>query len=514
MSLVCIAGAVLASWLFAGPTPAQSFGEGRAGYPSNEPGVIGTPPARNAPLAPGSEVDPRLRPDVGGDYAGLVRQDTSLQQRDEARRRSRLAPFASVPLLFLGVIYAARTGHRRMAHRLALAAAVVATVSALGPVVLAEPHPLHRQPSPDAREYADAARQLASGNGYVTFVHRGEPHPPRYPPGFSLALTPFAAFGGPYPSGVQLGSKLFSALYVLAAIVAAWSVGGPLAAAATAVLVGTSPFAAQSATMVMSDAFVAALTVAVVGLLHRPSPTRAAVAGGLAGALVTARLSAVVAVGALLGCLPNRQRLRVVAFALPPLLALGVFHWLTFGSPLRTGYNYWLPEVKTFDWSYAVGIAPLRNGSGVLGDSLDGALMRWACPCRRADPMTPSLPKMAFYLSVLLGLYWVFAPPLSTLPGFVYVWKRRREPAPGFALWLILGSLAFHALYISQGARFMAAPATMLAIYSGVWVAERLQRLSRSGAPRDHQEPRLREPPLHPGDASPTRKPATSRLGS
>ena len=40
--------------------------------------------------------------------------------------------------------------------------------------------------------------EVAAGEGYVTTVHDNLPQPPRYPPGFSSVLVPFAAFGGSY----------------------------------------------------------------------------------------------------------------------------------------------------------------------------------------------------------------------------------------------------------------------------------------------------------------------------
>ena len=72
--------------------------------------------------------------------------------------------------------------------------------------------------------------------------------------------------------------------YVLVAVVAAWALGGPLAAILAALLVAISPFARDAAGLVMSDAFVAALTVLPLALLS--SPTRS---GALAGAMTGCR---------------------------------------------------------------------------------------------------------------------------------------------------------------------------------------------------------------------------------
>ena len=49
-----------------------------------------------------------------------------------------------------------------------------------------------------------------------------------------------------------------------------------------------------------------------------------------------------------------------------------------------------------FDWSYAGRTTEFRDGSGVVGDALDGALIVWACPCRERDLMQAPLANAAF----------------------------------------------------------------------------------------------------------------------
>jgi hypothetical protein len=80
------------------------------------------------------------------------------------------------------------------------------------------------------------------------------------------------------------------------------------------------------------------------------------------------------------------------------------------------------------------------------------------------------------YPLVLLGLFWIFVPPLTTLPGLVEVWRRRHEPGAAYALWLTVLTVVFHLFYWYLAARFMAAPATLLAIYTGAYVARRAER--------------------------------------
>jgi hypothetical protein len=363
-----------------------------------------------------------------------------------------------------------------------VAAPLLALAFALGPVAAIGPRPLNRQPSPDAQEYADAAHHLALGDGYVVTVRRGEAQPPRYPPGFSLALAPFA-LAGSYPANVQLGSKLLVMLYLVVTMVTAWVVAGPLAAAVSVGLVGASPFAVRYASLVMSDAFGAALAVGVLALIagvhrahqtQRSSTARLAGAGLLTGALVLVRLSGVLTAAALVPALwrATSWRSRTVlatGVALGVLLVAGQ-QWWTFGSPLKTGYHYYLSDIDQFRLDYPFAADVRRDGSGVVADSLDGALLSWACPCPEDDPLL-AFRGPIFYPLVLLGIFWILVPPLTTVPGLIEVWRRRHEPGPASVLGLTVLTVVFHLFYWYLGARFMAAPATLLAIYTGAWAA-------------------------------------------
>ena len=343
--------------------------------------------------------------------------------------------------------------------------------------VLSTPvRPLPDQPFPDAQEYAGAAQQLAAGHGYVTYVQANEPLPPRYPPGFSLALAPFA-FDGEYPLNVQAGSKLLAAAYIVATAGVAWMIGGSIAAALAAAVIGISPFATTSASLVMSDAFAAALTVLLVGVLYQVSKMRAIGAGILAGVLVLVRLSSLFGFVACVAVVPRRLWVYIVVAALPFLAALGLYQWATFGSPIRTGYDYWLPDLRTFDPSFALRTHPQGDGPYIVADRLNGALAQPLCACPGQSPQI-ALPNVAFYPAVLIGLLWIFAPPLWGLFGLAYTWSRRREPAFALILWLTLVTFLVQIFYFYQGARFMAGPATLLAIGGSVglgrWIETRL----------------------------------------
>src|SRR5579859_881615 len=314
--------------------------------------------------------------------------------------------------------------------RLAQGVGVAAVLWALVPVLTAVAPPLQQQPFPDSAEYADAANQLAHGNGYVTFVHGNGPEPPRYPPGFALALTPFAVFGS-YPDNVEGAPKVFAALYVIVSAAAAWSIGGPAAAAVTAVVIGSSPFARVSATLVLSDALAACLSVPLVLLARTKSRRHALLAGALAGVITTIRLSAGLALPALLLAMRGRTRLALLAGAAPPLVALGLFQWRTFGSPFRTGYDYWLAGATNFSLAYATASPPFGDGPWIVADRRNGALMQWLCPCATGGPQATA-PDVLLYPAVLLGLFWTFAPPLVSLIGLAYLWSRRGESSTRF----------------------------------------------------------------------------------
>ena len=354
------------------------------------------------------------------------------------------------------------------------AIATIASLVILAVHILAvQPRPLSEQPFPDAPEYADAAWQIAHGNGYVTYVldynvHDIKPRPPRYPPGFSLALAPFALVGD-YPSNVQTGAKFFDALYLLITVISAWSVGGPLAATLSAAFIGTSPFVQAYATLVMSDAFATGLTVLSFWLILRPSTRRVTLAGVLSGVLVAVRLSSILNIVALFLAL-TKFRKQLLLSALPGIGALGLFQWATFGNPLKTGYDYWLPGLRNFDWMYAIVSVPLREGPWIIADALKGQLMQWVCPCPVGGPEA-ALPNIPFYLAVVLGFFWLFTPPFTPLLGMGYVWKHHKEAAPGFTLWLTILSFGFYAFYVDEGSRFMAAPVTLLGVYAAIVVA-------------------------------------------
>lgn len=362
-----------------------------------------------------------------------------------------------------------------MARRIGALLAALVCVAVLIDVERAPERPLAQQPFPDAAEYANSARSLAHDKGFYTFIYNGQIQPPRYPPGYPMALSPFAAVGS-YPRDVQRGAKFWAMVYVLVAVVAAWTLAGPLAGAIAALFIGFSPFARDSAGLVLSDAFIAMLTVLMLPLLRHATRSGARLAGAASGLATIVRLTAGVNLIGLLVALPRQRWKTVVLFALPAPVGLGLLQWLMFGSPLTTGYSYWGVASHFFSLSYATGDSVIREGPFIFPDHLNGELLNFVCPCQIGGPQN-SMSNLTFYPALLAGLFWVFSPPLIPLLGLVYAWRRRSEAIGRFTLTVTGLSFLVLLFYHFQGTRFVAAPATLLVVLASVWLAELANRL-------------------------------------
>jgi hypothetical protein len=410
-------------------------------------------------------------------YAGTHREHllrrVSVTRANDAFSMLWPGPAVVALALLLAGVAAAAAGRRIIGTLLKRAFGVVTTGFLLWLVLTTPPRALDQQPFPDTFEYADAAVHLAAGDGYVTSVHDQRPQPPRYPPGFSLVLVPVARWTGSSVDALLNVTPWLGALYVIAAATTAWLLGGPIAAGLAAALVGSAPFAVESASLLMSDALVAALTCVLAALLQRQSTWSVRATSVLSGGLALMRLSAAVAILALLLAIPAQSRRRVVLLALPGVLALLIYQWATFGSPIAGGYDYWLPQLRMFAVGYAVE-RPMGDGPTLVGDALNGALLGWLCPCQDEGGPLTQLPNALFYLAVVFGPLWVFAPPLVGVVGLVYAVRHRREPAAAFTLWLLLLTVCILSVYVFQAARLIAAPAVLLAVLAAVALARRL----------------------------------------
>jgi hypothetical protein len=228
----------------------------------------------------------------------------------------------------------------------------------------------------------------------------------------------------------------------------------------------------------MSDAFTAALSVLFLLLLSRNTTARASLAGLLAGALVAVRFANLVsflALAATMAAVSGRAFLRssLAALASLAIALVALADRLPIFRDLFDRSLHWTNIILP-RWSTATQRYYWTDGPWVIPDRLDGALFRWLCPCPPAVPQA-ELANLFFYPALLLGLFWIFAPPFATLPGLLYAWTQRGVPAARFTLWTVGTTLVLQLLYFYQAARFLAVPATLLVVYSSVWFAHRLQ---------------------------------------
>jgi 4-amino-4-deoxy-L-arabinose transferase-like glycosyltransferase len=366
--------------------------------------------------------------------------------------------------------------------------AVASCAIAIAPVLQSTPVPLAAQPFPDAQQYADEAYQIALGHGFVTRIDerfavdrqspKAELRPPRYPPGFALALAPFVHFGSSDPSDAQTGTRTIAIALVLIVAAAATMLGGPIAGGIAALAIWASPFVATSARFVLSDAFGALLAVgalvAVLAARHERSAVTDALvvlAGAFAGYGVLTRVSAGFVLVALLAAVDRWRLRRLVAIgALPFLVFLAAQQWTQFGHPLRSGYDHYLPRLRLFGIAN-VAKENLRGDRGfIFDDTLDGRLMRWTCPCDELGPIGKAN-NMIFYPAVLLGLYWIYFPPLFSLFGVFELRRRRATAAARFAIVTIVANVMLMLPFFYQGARFVAPAAMILLAYAAAGCA-------------------------------------------
>jgi 4-amino-4-deoxy-L-arabinose transferase-like glycosyltransferase len=365
-----------------------------------------------------------------------------------------------------------------------------ALVVALVPLAFSRPIPLLDQPFPDAATYADTAFQIANGNGFGTVIDERLPpdqqpttkliRPSRYPPAYPLVLAPFVRIGDNDPSSAQIGARWMAGLLVVALFVASFVLGGPVAATVAALVSFVSPFAEKSSRLVMSDAFGAALVlllVAAVGIAWKSAsrePSRTALfagAGFLAAYAIFVRISAAGVLASLAFAARQRRLLGAVLLgAIPVLTFLAVYQWTEFGSPVRSGYDYYLPELDPFSPGFVLDGSPTGERQFIFPDKLNGALMRWTCPCDQHGPMGKAS-NAVFYPAVLLGVYWVFSPPLFTLLGIWEIARRRSLPVGQFAALVVVTNVGVFLAYYYQGARLVAPAAYVLIAFSAAGAA-------------------------------------------
>ena len=162
-------------------------------------------------------------------------------------------------------------------------------------------------------------------------------------PGFSLLMVPFRWVGG--LDGIFLVTPVASAILVWCTFLATRHFAGPVAAAAAAVLVATSPIVLFQAVQPMNDIATTALWMAVVAGATAAEGRRAWIVGALTGLAVLVRpnlapLALVVAVWLFAqSARPWRTSSQFVAACAPAIIVMAVLNWRLYGHPARLGYG-------------------------------------------------------------------------------------------------------------------------------------------------------------------------------
>jgi len=302
--------------------------------------------------------------------------------------------------------------------------------------------------------------------------------PSRYPPGTSTILALLSTFFGSGLGSVMAASVAISCALVVAGVVAGVLVGGWPAGSIAAVLLGTSPFVLHSSTIIMADALGALLTLLVFIAVERAFASETAswkqkawivTAGTFVGVAVLTRFSLLVLFLAAAVALRRIPDIALLTAAVAPwVLILGLHQLLVFGSPLTTGYDYWLPELQEFAWSNAFSTGLQSDGLVVYPDRLNGSLMNWACSsCELPErELTVFLWPPLTYVAVLAGIFWILLPPFVVAFGFYWLWRTRHNPLSQLIGVVVVATFAMLSFYFYVGPRFMAPAASLLVVAS------------------------------------------------
>ena len=285
---------------------------------------------------------------------------------------------------------------------------------AMGPILLAltlmaagvSKRGTELMPWPDGLEYAAAAVNINSGRGSVLHFG-GYSYPARYPQGYSLILAAAYPLIGRAPENlyrvtIAIGLAAVGLLYLLSLRVFAdrW------AALAASTLLAVAPVFITDSTLVLSD--VPALALAIAAALAIASATESEerarrwtcagywlVCAFVAGFEVTIRQTNLALAIAGIACLllvhnessaASRHAssrwtfaASLIAFAMMPAWQ-ALRNWRDLGSPLGSGYVFWVPEVygflnRTFNARFLFGPTMPRNPIGnaaIYGSALLG----------------------------------------------------------------------------------------------------------------------------------------------
>ena len=218
-----------------------------------------------------------------------------------------------------------------------LAASAIALAARLGYWALLG----RRAPSSDAAQYAELARNLASGHGFSMYfpqiyLHPTAFRPPLYP--FLLAGA-FRVFGSHVVVGQVLNVALGLVVVALAFLLTRQLAGDRAATISALVVALYPPLIANDVVLLTEPLSLALLLGTLLALSHR----RWAVAGVLCGLLILTRPSAqlllVVVVVWVLWQLGWRRALGVTAVAGVVVMPWVVRNWVVMGSPVLVTSN-------------------------------------------------------------------------------------------------------------------------------------------------------------------------------
>jgi 4-amino-4-deoxy-L-arabinose transferase-like glycosyltransferase len=319
-------------------------------------------------------------------------------------------------------------------------------------------------PMPDGVEYTAIAVNLDRGLGPVLHFG-GNTYPARYTIGYPLILAAAYPLLGHRPERLCLVTAL-TALVAMAGlyILTLWAFDRPSAILA-GLLLATSPRFLGSSTYILSD--VPALAVVVLAVLaflyaeERESLGASALCGLLAGLAVTIRVTnAAILAGMLAAALlvqPRRLRFaQLMAFAIGFIAFPGLQAWINLhylGSPLSTGYAFWLPEYH----SSVFGAFELRFLFVPSGTAYQqGNLVTYAIAMLGLDGILGKL-IVNTELQSLVHAHYAFYPfPVAVFAGLGVFFALRRKG----------NATTMRAMYLGLG--FLAALLLIYLPYSGI----------------------------------------------
>jgi 4-amino-4-deoxy-L-arabinose transferase-like glycosyltransferase len=278
---------------------------------------------------------------------------------------------------------------------------------------------LDLDPTPDAVEYFAGAVSLYQRGNYAIRIG-DQDLPPRYPPGYSLAMLPFIGLLGenailaPFRVNQLLGLVLIIALFCYF-----YRSRRPLLAAVAVAVLVTLPgfilFARSSMSELLGAALILAAYYCCVRGLRDRNLLFFPVAGFTLGAAALVRYQLLLFSPLLLsvffvgGFSKSRRLLTFLLSGLSLTLVvipMMLYNWVEFGSPALTGYDFWVPDQAAA--GRAFGLRFLATQLHLLWEEF-------------------SLTVRGSRAAYVFGLGYYYSPAFLLLCGLAIVWSIRTE---------------------------------------------------------------------------------------